>query len=53
MDISGKVVYQNTLTSLNGTSTLTVNTEKLSNGLYTVNVMSNGVTSTKKVVVKN
>ena len=53
MDISGKVVYQNTLTSLNGTTALSVNTEKLSNGLYTVNVTSNGVTSTKKVVVKN
>lgn len=53
IDLTGKEVYSTSLSSLNGTANVEVNTSKLTNGMYMVNVATNGSTSTKKLIVRN
>ena len=52
-DLSGKVVYNNNLGTVNGTKNVTINTGNFANGIYMVAVNSNGNISTKKLVVRN
>ncbi|MBI1838475.1 MAG: T9SS type A sorting domain-containing protein [Flavobacteriia bacterium] len=52
-DVTGKVVYTNTVSNLaSGTQTIEMNTESLNNGIYMVNIVSNGSKTTQKFVVK-
>lgn len=52
-DLSGKVVYNNNLGTVNGTKNVTINTGNFANGIYMVGVNSNGNISTKKLVIRN
>jgi hypothetical protein len=52
-DLSGKVVYNNNLGTVNGTKNVTINTSNFANGIYMVGVNSNGNISTKKLVIRN
>jgi hypothetical protein len=51
-DLSGKVVYSNTLGTVNGTQNVTINTDSISGGAYLVNVSVNGTVSTQKLIVR-
>ncbi len=52
-DLTGKSVYTNNLGKLaSGAHATTVNTDALSNGIYMVNLESNGVVSTQKLVIR-
>lgn len=52
-DLSGKTVYSNNLGSVKaGAHNSTLNTDSLTNGVYMVNVIANGVTSTQKLVIR-
>lgn len=52
-DLSGKTVYSNKLGSVKaGAHNSTLNTDSFTNGVYMVNVMANGVTSTQKLVIR-
>jgi len=52
-DVTGKVVYTNTLTNVSaGNQKVVINTESLNNGIYMVNIISNGSKTTEKFVVK-
>ncbi len=52
-DLTGKTVYTNNLGTMNsGSHNTTINTDSLSNGVYMVNVVTNGTTSTKKLIVR-
>ena len=53
VDITGKEVYNTLVSSLNGTATVEVNTAAFGNGMYLVNVYSNGTKSSKKLIVRN
>jgi hypothetical protein len=53
VDIAGKEVYNNVVSSLSGTASLEVNTAAFGNGMYLVNVISNGTKTSKKLVVRN
>jgi len=53
VDIAGKEVYNNVVSSLSGTASLEVNTAAFGNGMYLVNVVSNGTKTSKKLVVRN
>jgi len=53
VDLTGKEVYNTALSALNGSATISVDTQKFGNGLYMVTVSSNGSAVTKKLVVKN
>lgn len=53
VDITGKEVYNNVVSSLSGTASLEVNTAAFGNGMYLVNVISNGTKTSKKLVVRN
>ena len=53
IDITGKEVYSSVVSSLNGTASVDVNTSAFGNGMYIVNVYSNGTKSSKKLVVRN
>jgi hypothetical protein len=53
VDVSGKEVYNNAVSALNGTASIEVNTAAFGNGMYFVNVASNGTTTSKKLVVRN
>jgi len=52
VDLSGKEVY-NTTSTLNGTTQFEINTGAFGNGMYMVNVYSNGTKSTKKLIIRN
>ncbi|MFM7663379.1 MAG: T9SS type A sorting domain-containing protein [Bacteroidota bacterium] len=52
VDLSGKEVYSASA-ALNGTSQFDINTELFGNGMYMVNVYSNGTKSTKKLIIRN
>ena len=52
-DLSGKVVYNNNLGTVNGTKNVTINTGNFANGIYMVALNSNGNISTKKLVIRN
>ena len=52
-DLSGKIVSSKTLTNLNsGNNSTSINCNELTNGIYYVTMISNGVTITKKFVKK-
>ena len=52
-DVTGKIVYSNTLSNVvAGNQKVTINTESLNNGIYMVNIISNGSKTTEKFVVK-
>lgn len=53
VDVTGKEVYNTLVSSLNGTATVEVNTAAFGNGMYLVNVYSNGIKSSKKLIVRN
>jgi hypothetical protein len=53
VDVTGKEVYNTTVSSLNGTATVEVNTAAFGNGMYLVNVYSNGTKSSKKLIIRN
>ena len=53
VDLAGKNVYFNNLDNLKvGTHNLAINTDHLSNGVYMLNLTTNGVSSTQKLVVR-
>jgi len=52
-DVSGKAVYSNNLGAVNGMKNLNINTANFANGIYMVNVTSNGTVTTQKLVVRN
>ena len=52
-DVSGKAVYSNNLGTVNGMKNLNINTANFANGIYMVNVTSNGTVTTQKLVVRN
>jgi hypothetical protein len=52
-DLAGKVALTNEMGTLNlGAHKVTLNTESLSNGVYMVNIIANGVSSIEKLVVR-
>lgn len=51
-DLSGKIVYTNSLGTVNGAQKLNIDTDSLSNGVYMVNVIVDGAVSTQKLVVR-
>ena len=51
-DLAGKVVFSQTLGTVNGSQNVTLNTESLTNGVYMVNLSVNGTVSTQKLVVR-
>lgn len=53
VDVTGKEVYNTLVSSLNGTATVEVNTAAFGNGMYLVNVYSNGTKSSKKLIIRN
>ncbi|NDB34727.1 MAG: T9SS C-terminal target domain-containing protein [Flavobacteriia bacterium] len=53
VDLTGKEVFQTTTTAGNGTQNIAINTSAFGNGMYIVNVSTNGITSSKKFIVRN
>jgi hypothetical protein len=53
LDLTGKEVFQSPVNSANGSQNITVNTSTFANGMYIVNVSTNGITSSKKFIVRN
>ena len=52
-DLTGKTVYSNKLGNMNsGSHNVTINTDKMSNGIYIVNFEANGTTTSQKLVVR-
>ena len=52
-DLTGKTVFTNNLgTITTGAHKTTINTDVLSNGVYMVNFVANGVVSTQKLIVR-
>lgn len=52
IDMAGKVVATQTLSGVNGTQSVEINTSDLKSGLYTVNVTANGTTVSKKLAIR-
>jgi len=52
MDIQGRIVSTMNLNNASGSQTLAFGTENLAKGSYIVTVRSNGITTTKNVVIK-
>jgi hypothetical protein len=52
LDLQGRVITAKSLQSLNGTSTVTFPVADMAKGSYIVTVVSNGITTTKNVVIK-
>ncbi len=52
IDMAGKVVANQTLSSVNGTQVVEINTSALNSGMYTVNVTANGTTVCKKLAIR-
>lgn len=51
-DLSGKVVYNNAMGTVNGAQKVNVNTDSLTSGVYMVNINVNGTVSTQKLIVR-
>jgi hypothetical protein len=51
-DLSGKVVYNTDLGTVNGTQDVQVNTSSFTSGVYMVNVTVDGAVTTQKLVVR-
>ena len=52
IDMAGKVVATQTLSGVNGTQVVEINTTALNSGMYTVNVNANGTAVSKKLAVR-
>jgi hypothetical protein len=52
IDMAGKVVATQTLSGVNGTQAVEINTSALNSGMYTVNVNANGTSVSKKLAVR-
>ena len=52
VDLQGRVIANQNLTNLNGTQVISIPTENVAKGSYIVSITSNGMTSTKSVVIK-
>jgi hypothetical protein len=52
IDMAGKVVANQTLSGVNGTQVVEINTSTLNSGMYTVNVTANGTTVCKKLAIR-
>ncbi len=52
IDLQGRVIANQNLTNLNGTQVISLPTSTVAKGSYVVSITSNGVTSTKSVVIK-
>lgn len=52
IDMAGKVVALQSLTGVNGTQVVQINTSELNSGMYTVNVTANGTSVSKKLAVR-
>jgi hypothetical protein len=52
IDMAGKVVATQTLSDVNGTQAVEINTSALNSGMYTVNVNANGTSVSKKLAVR-
>lgn len=50
-DLQGRVVESRTMNNLNGAQLINITTENLAKGSYLINIISNGATTTKKIVV--
>jgi hypothetical protein len=51
-DLQGRNIQQNVYSALSGAQDITLNVSDLSAGTYVVQITSNGVTSTKNIVIK-
>jgi hypothetical protein len=52
IDLQGRVISNQNLTNLNGTQVISFSTSTVAKGSYLVSITSNGLTSTKSVVIK-
>jgi len=52
VDLQGRVISNQNLSNLNGTQVISIPTENVAKGSYVVSITSNGMTSTKSVVIK-
>jgi hypothetical protein len=52
-DLSGKTIYNATVSATNGTIDHSIATSEFANGSYLVKITANGTTVTKKLVVRN
>ena len=52
IDMAGKVVATQTLSGVNGTQAVEINTSALNSGMYTVNVTANGTSVSQKLAVR-
>jgi hypothetical protein len=52
VDLQGRVIANQNLTNLNGTQVISFSTSTVAKGSYLVSITSNGLTSTKSVVIK-
>ena len=52
IDMAGKVVATQTLSGVNGTQAVEINTSALNSGMYTVNVTANGTAVSQKLAVR-
>ena len=52
IDMAGKVVANQSLSGVNGTQVIEINTSALTSGMYTVNVTANGTTVCKKLAIR-
>lgn len=52
VDLQGRVIANQNLSNLNGTQVITFSTSTVAKGSYVVSITSNGMTSTKSVVIK-
>ena len=52
IDMAGKVVANQSLSGVNGTQVIEINTSALNSGMYTVNVTANGTTVCKKLAIR-
>jgi hypothetical protein len=52
IDMAGKVVAKQTLSGVNGTQAVEINTSALNSGMYTVNVTANGTSVSKKLAIR-
>ena len=52
IDMAGKIVATQTLSGVNGTQAVEINTSALNSGMYTVNVTANGTAVSQKLAVR-
>ena len=52
VDLQGRVIANQNLSNLSGTQVISFSTSNVAKGSYVVSITSNGMTSTKSVVIK-